>query len=174
VTEVDRPGEHRAMVRYRASGAPGTVTLREVEGAWFVTGATSEGITLEGVRRVAPGTVRIDLAEGPGTTLSLATARLVDTTGRVVDTVFFVSSDTKSSTQLFSVGSEAVGGSDAGVPTPLRPGGSLPCTCELRAPAGTEPAAVVVVGAGFDPRPGRPVAVTAAAAAPVPEEVSPR
>jgi hypothetical protein len=175
VTAVDRPGEHRATVYYRGPGVPGAVRLQEVDGAWFVTGATSDGVALGGVQRVAPGTVRVDLAQRPGAAslLVIASAQLVDRTGRVVDAIVAPGAPgTVSSTILYSVG-VGPGGQGGGALTPLRPVGPLPCTCVLRAPAGAEPAAVVVVGTGADLRAPRPTAVSSVAAAPVPEEVSP-
>jgi hypothetical protein len=150
---TDAPPHGRATVAY-GTRPGGTVSLRRVHRTWFVTASTSPAITITPATRVDPGHVELGIRLRPGA-LGGGTVGLVDDAGTIVDLVTVTPAPTQNASTRVLV-SPQTGPGRAGEPRarlPLLPRPYvLPCTCRLRVPTGTTPAAVVVnvldLGAG--------------------------
>ena len=142
---VDPPAHGRAVVAY-GSRPGGTVSLRQVDGVWFVTAATSPSVTLSTATRTGPGSVTVEVHLRPGAQAG-GTVGLVDDTGTIVDLVSVTPAPTRglSTGILVAPATRPARPGEPPVRLPVLPRPALlPCTCELRAPAGTTPAAVQV------------------------------
>jgi hypothetical protein len=140
-------GDDRAEVSFDLNGLATTVDVRRIDGAWRVTGAASAAVDITTIAPSRDG-VAITVALRDPDAIAGGHLDLIGATGDTVATAFLVRN--------------------------LTPDGStyqLPCTCVLRAPAGTTPVAARLVAYGQPAdRPGAlgsgvPMAV---ASAPVP------
>jgi hypothetical protein len=136
------PAHGRATVAYGTRPA-GTISLRRVEGVWFVTGAASPAVTVGAVTRTGPDRLTVAIALRRDVQYAAGLVGLVDDTGTVVDLVTVTPG--RQSSLLVAIGTAPGGAGSPPVRQDLPPRAAhLPCTCELHAPAGTNPAAVMV------------------------------
>jgi hypothetical protein len=131
--QLSTEGDDRARVAVDINGLTTTVDARRIDGEWQVTGAGSPAVEITSIAPSPDGVaVTVDLHEPEA--VVYGRLDLIGAGGETVATTVVYRNMTS--------------GADATPPEPGQSSYQLPCTCVLRAPAGTTPVAAQLVAYG--------------------------